>query len=50
MKPYSKKIISFVKFIDADVGNFYTQNISYVKNAEVSSPGNQFPTSVSFKS
>lgn len=36
--------------MDADVGNFYTQNISYIKNADIMSPGKQFPTSVPFKS
>ena len=31
LKPESKKMISFVKFIVTDVGNFYTLNISYLK-------------------
>jgi hypothetical protein len=31
LKPGSKKMISFVKFIATDVGNFYSQNISFLK-------------------
>ena len=32
LKPNSNKIISFVKFISTDVGNFYSLNIQLVKS------------------
>lgn len=31
MKPYSKKVISFVKFSEFDVGNFYVQTITFLQ-------------------
>lgn len=31
MKPHSSKTVSFVKFTDNEVGNFYEQSISYLK-------------------
>lgn len=48
MKPMAKKIISFVKFIETDVGNFYEQTISYLKQDMIQqgmSPKPMFPTS-----